>query len=114
MTPDPMEQAFARVVRLASNLQESTRSTSYGTPSLKVRDKTFCRMKDEATLVLMCPLDQKEMLLEAAPAIYFETDHYKGWPALLIRLPAIPDDELALRLKEAWRAKAPKRLLAGS
>ncbi len=43
-------------------------------------------MKDAETLVFMCAIEAKELLMEAAPEIHFETDHYKGWPALLIRL----------------------------
>jgi hypothetical protein len=107
---DDMSTAFARVAALASALPETSQSTSYGTPSLKVRDKTFCRMKDVETLVLMCPLEEKEMLLAAAPDIYFETQHYHGWLALLARLPVISDDELTFRLRRAWLGKAPKRL----
>jgi hypothetical protein len=56
------------------------------------------------------PLEQKELLMEAAPEIYFETPHYAGWPAVLVRLAAIGDAELTGRLVEAWRFKAPKRL----
>jgi hypothetical protein len=46
------------------------------------------------------------------PDVYFETDHYKGWPAVLIRLSKIGDEELTHRLQIAWRRQAPKRLLA--
>jgi hypothetical protein len=41
--------------------------------------------KDGEALVVFCPLEEKEVLLEAAPEIYFETDHYKGYPAILVR-----------------------------
>ena len=58
----------------------------------------------------MVALDEKEMLLEAAPDLYYETDHYKGWPAMLLRVRAIADDELAHRLRVAWLQKAPKSL----
>lgn len=47
--------------------------------------------------------------MEMAPEIYFETDRYKGWPAVLIRLPAISDEELSQRLADGWRHRAPKR-----
>ena len=57
--------------------------------ALKVRGKLFLRVKDAGTLVLMCPLEEKELLMEAAPHIYYETDHYKGWPAVLVRVAAI-------------------------
>ena len=49
--------------------------------------------------------------VEAAPEIYFETDHYKGWPAVLVRLRKIKAAELKHRLARAWRLKAPKRLI---
>jgi hypothetical protein len=109
-----MDQAFDRVHRLAlaTGLPEISVSTSYGTPALKVKDKSFVRMKDAETLVLLCPLEQKEFLMEVLPEIYFETDHYKGWPAVLIRLSAISDEELTQRLDDGWRHRAPKRLAA--
>lgn len=81
------------------------RSTSYGTPALKVGGRAFVRVLDAATIVLQCPLDQKVLLMEISPEIYFETDHYVGYDAVLIRLDAIEDEELALRLADAWRFK---------
>jgi hypothetical protein len=54
--------------------------------------------------------EEKALLLEAAPDIYFETDHYKGWPAVLVRIRKIPIAELAHRLGQAWLLKAPKSL----
>src|SRR3569833_1735871 len=61
-------------------------------------------------MVLHCQLEAKEMLMERAPDIYFQTDHFKGWPGLLVRLDVITDEELSLRLEDAWRFKAPKKL----
>lgn len=56
----------------------------------------------------MCPLEEKEMLLQAAPEIYYETDHYKGWPALLMRMDVVSEDELRHRLKRIWLMQAGK------
>lgn len=113
MTTD-LDETFNRVERLAKarDLPEVTRSTSYGTPSLKVRDKSFVRLKDAATLVLLCPPEQKALLMEISPKTYFETAHYVGHAAVLIRLDAIGDEELSLRLEDAWRFKAPAKLAA--
>ena len=61
---------------------------------------------------MLCPAEQKTLLMEISPEIYFETDHYVGWPAVLIRLANIGDEELSLRLEDAWRFKAPARLAA--
>ncbi|MNY83031.1 hypothetical protein D3C86_2255120 [compost metagenome] len=52
------------------------------------------------------------MLLELDPGLYFQTDHYKGWPAMLVRLSEIDDQSLTGRLVAAWREKAPRRLAA--
>jgi hypothetical protein len=110
-TPDAV---FARVRAAASGLPEVEESTWYGTPSLKVRGKGFARLKDADTLVVLCALDEKEMLMEADPEVFFETDHYKGWPAMLVRLERISTSQLRHRLEQAWRLKAPKRLVAES
>ena len=63
-------------------------------------------------LVLSLPIDRKEQLMEMAPEIYFQTDHYVGWPALPLRIGAIGDEELQQRLIEAWQYRAPKKILA--
>jgi hypothetical protein len=108
---DDLSSAFEKLRQAASGLPEVAETTSYGTPALKVGKKLLARIKDADTVVLMCPLDEKEMLLEAAPAIYFETDHYKGWPAILVRVHAIPPDELRHRLERIWIRQAQKALV---
>lgn len=106
------DSAFERVGRCAGHLAGVERSTSYGTPSLKVKGKSFCRMKEkmENVLVVMVPLGLKEALIEAEPDKYFETPHYAGYAAMLVRLDAVTDEELTTRLECAWQEKAPARL----
>lgn len=105
---DALDRAFDRIEALAKarGLTGVTRSMSYGTPALKVKDRAFVRLLDEATIVLQCPFEQKVLLMEISPSIYFETDHYVGYDAVLVRLGAIEDEELSLRLEDAWRFKA--------
>ncbi len=98
-----------RLVEASAELSGISQSTSYGTPSLKVGKKFICRIKDAKTVVITCPLEEKAVLREVAPDIYFETDHYKGWPAILVRIDAISDRELAHRLACAARFQAPPR-----
>ena len=107
---EDLSSAFAKLLAAAEGLPDVVETTSYGTPSLKVRKKFLCRVKDGATAVVMCPLEEKELLIEAAPEFYFETEHYKGWPAILVRVHAIPADELRLRVDRAWQMQAPKSL----
>lgn len=107
-----LKRAFARVRKVLRPLKlpEIEEGTSYGTPALKLRGKFIMRVKDPDTLVFHCPVAEKQMLTEVAPRIYFETDHYKGWPAVLVRLSKASDRELAICLRRAWRAAAPARL----
>ena len=48
------------------------------------------------------------MLLAAAPNIYFDDDHYRGYPAVLVRLKRIPKREFAALLGDACRLQAAK------
>jgi hypothetical protein len=54
----------------------------------------------------------KQELLAADPGKFFTEDHYHGFPAVLVRLAAVDADELAELLTDAWRAKAPRALVA--
>ena len=85
----------------------------YGTPGFRVRKKLFARILPEAEqVVVKCDMDDRELLLRAAPEIYEVTPHYAGYPMILVRLDAISPEALAERLEEAWRREAPKRLVA--
>ncbi len=106
------EDDFARMLRLCRirDLPEISEGTSYGNPALKVKDKTFASLRAPGEMVLHCPIEQKALLMEMAPEIYWETEHFRNWPGLLVRLAVIGDEELALRLADAWRFRAPKTL----
>jgi hypothetical protein len=94
-----LEAAFAPVRRAAAGLEGVAAGTWYGTPALLARGKGFARLKDAETLVVRCPIEVKELLIEQDPEVYFETDHYRGHPLVLIRLAAIAEPDLAHRLR---------------
>lgn len=52
----------------------------------------------------------KEALIADDPDVYFTTPHFDGYPAVLVRLERIAEDELGELIVEAWLARAPKRL----
>jgi hypothetical protein len=108
------DRTFARAVKAAkaTKLPGIEQGTSYGTPSLTVRGKFMMRVKDADTFAFRCTMEEKTFLMEAVPSIYFETDHYVGWPVVLVRAGA-SDAELAHCVERAWRVQAPKRLKAG-
>jgi hypothetical protein len=110
-----MEAAFARLLQIAAStgLDGIEPGTSYGTPALKRRGKLLVRVKDAETLVFMCPHEEKAMLMEADPAVFYETDHYRGYPAVLLCLANADDTTIAGRIAAAWHMQGnakPKRL----
>ncbi len=89
--------------------------TSQGRPAFRVRGKLFAweaRKRDGGGLAVRVDRDEKHLILESNPDVYFETPHYHGYPAVLIRFEKINRDELAERLEDAWLIQAPKRLAA--
>jgi hypothetical protein len=101
------------VVRPASALPEVEAATWYRTPALKVAGKGFARLRTEAEggLVVMCGLDEKAALLDSGDAAFFTTPHYDGHGSIIVDLERADVDQLRELLEEAWRLKAPRRLL---
>ena len=79
---------FDEVRKFALAWPEVEDGTSYGTPALKVRKKMLVRLKEDGDSLVMpgVPQDEREMLIESQPRIFYFTDHYRDYPMVLIRL----------------------------
>jgi len=101
------------VVTIAERLPGIEVGTSYGTPSLRVRGKFICRLRSDPDALVLRVIDmgEREALLQGQPDVFFTTPHYDGYPAVLVRLEATDPEELAELIEEAWRIRAPKRLV---
>src|SRR5262245_52422835 len=117
-TPVPPTAAAARnyqyVCELALALPGVELSTSYGTPSIKVKGKIFSRLRSESEggLAIRCDFVDRQMLLQAAPEAFYLTDHYADYPWILVNLDTVRRDALPDIVERAWRLVAPTRLLA--
>ena len=84
-------------------------------PAYRVRGKLFAwksRPRDGGALAVRVDREEKELILASNADVYFETPHYRGYPAVLIRLEHIGHEELAERIEDAWLIQVPKRLAA--
>jgi hypothetical protein len=101
------------VSKLGRELPEVKEGTSYRTPALNVRGKSFVRLKEDGASIVfhLESVEEQEFLIESQPAVYFITDHYRGWPAVLARLAKLRVGECRMRLESAWRLKAPRALI---
>ena len=102
------------VRELALSFPEVEASSS-GRIAFSVRGKGFAweaRERDGGGLAVRVDRDEKALILDADPAVYFTSPHYNGFPAVQIRVAAIGRDELRDRLEDAWLIQAPKKLAA--
>lgn len=104
---------YEEACELAEALPGVERSTSYGTPALKVRKKLIARLKEDGeTLVVRVDHAERELLVQTRPETFFVTDHYRAHPWVLVRLARVSRGQLGDLLERAWRDRAPKRLVA--
>ena len=111
-TPRKAGVTFADVARVACKLPGVEVSTSYGTPSLKVKGKMMARMlEDGTTLVLRTDFVARQLLTQADPDAFYITEHYRNYPLVLVRLGEVQRSALPDLLDRAWRELAPRSLL---
>jgi hypothetical protein len=66
----------------------------------------------EVFAVRVADEEEKQVLIASDPDKFFTEPHYNNYPAVLIRLAAIENDELAELVTDAWRIRAPRKLQA--
>jgi hypothetical protein len=105
---------WEKLCELGRELPEVVEDVWFRTPALKVRGKAICRLREEGDTVVFLTenVEEQEVLIQMQPDVYYITDHYRGWPAVLARLAKLTVPECRLRLARAWRVKAPKSLRA--
>ena len=100
---------WADVVAMGALLPGVETGTSYGRAALKVRSKAIAVAgKEPDHFVLMAATDEVEVLIETEPQVFFQTDHYKGWPAVLARYATADPARIAMLLERAWTRRASK------
>ena len=99
---------FDDVRKFALTWPEVEDGTSYGTPALKVRKKMLARLKEDGDSLVMpdVPVDERAMLVESRPKIFYFTDHYADYPIVLIRLSKAK--RAIVEPRRRWRTLASK------
>lgn len=117
-----MPVAFDTVRKIALALPGVEETKAYGSPALKVHGKLMAcmainRSAEPGSLMVRVDFDDRAELLAAEPDVYYLTDHYAPYNAVLVRLARVhPDllrDLLGMAHKFVTRTvpatKAPKR-----
>lgn len=82
--------------------------STHGAPALKVHGKLLAWMPvkrdvEPGTLALRTEFDDRAELLAANPDVYYLTDHYVDYNAVLVRLSRVNSDELRDLLGMAYK-----------
>jgi hypothetical protein len=108
MPRQPKRDPFDLVRKFGLTLPDVEESTTFGTPSLKVRGKMFAciashKSAEPNTLVVRLDFDQRDELIATDPSTYYLTDHYVGYASVLVRLSRVHSDALRDLLLTSWR-----------
>jgi len=79
---------------------------SYGFPSFLLNGKFFARFRDDDTVLALRlgSIDDRDVLMRLDARAFFFTEHYRNYPAVLIRLADVRPDVLNDVITTAWRA----------
>lgn len=98
------------VVAFALALPDTEPGTSYGRPAVKVRGKAFVYPGREAdSFAVASPPGEKQILMETDPDTFWETDHYRNWPAVLVRYGSADRERIENVIARAWWDRASRK-----
>jgi hypothetical protein len=102
---------FDDVRRLVLALPRVVEGTSYRTPAFRVGKKFLLRLKEDGvTIAIKMSFDDRDYLMGARPQTFFVTDHYRPYPAVLVRLRKIRESQMRDVLQRSWEFVTKKRL----
>jgi hypothetical protein len=98
---------------MALQLPGVTEGTSYGTPALHVKKRFLARLKEDGeTMAIRMQFTDRDVLMELDPDVFYLTDHYRPYQAVLVRLKKAPPRLVRQVLQQAWHFQAPPSLTA--
>ena len=84
-------------------------STLHGGRCVRVRGRWIVNgSREPDALALALDLDTVAFLKATEPETYFQTPHFEGWPAVLVRPERADDGRLREQIDKAWARRATK------
>ncbi|HYN46729.1 MAG TPA: MmcQ/YjbR family DNA-binding protein [Allosphingosinicella sp.] len=107
-------RSWEEAVAFALSLPDTELGTSYGKPAVKIasngRAFLYTGHEDKTSFGIAVDLDTVEMLKETDPETFWQTPHYEGWPAVLIRFGSADPERVRAMIERSrdWTAAKPK------
>jgi hypothetical protein len=102
----------AQFLAIALSFPGALEKLHYNQPSVMIAKKFFTRLRceDNSAVLTVGSIDERDILLEAEPALFHITEHYRNYPTVLARLDALDEARLRAMLQRRWDDIAPKAL----
>ena len=106
-----MSLDYHKVTGFAVSLPGAEHATHYGAPAVKANGNAFVAPgREEGSFALLIDRDTVDILKETDPDTYWQTPHYEGWPAVLVRYDSDnPERIFAMSERAHEQALAKKR-----
>jgi hypothetical protein len=93
--------------QLILQLPNVSEGRSYGLPSFLLNGRFLARFRDGDTVLVLqlATIDDRDFLMQLDPKAFFFTEHYRNYPAVLVRLADVPPALLPAVVKDAWRSR---------
>jgi hypothetical protein len=105
--------SFASAEAFALTLPGTERTTSYGKPAVGIaangRAFLFTGGEADTSFAVALDLDAIEMLKETEPESYWQSPHYEGWPAVLVRYDSADPERVHDVIRQAHEQAAAKK-----
>lgn len=95
----------------ALSLPETVRQDHHGIPSFRVRGRIFATAPDDDHLRIMVDEGEIRACVAEDPAAFAELWWGSRLSCVVVDLRRAPDDQVRELLTDAWRGRAPKRLV---
>jgi len=107
-----MSLTKAQIKKIVLSFPGAIEKPSYGKPAFLIEKKFFTRLRadDDSLVLFVGSIDERDMLIEADPALFHITDHYKNYPTILARIAKLDAKTLRGMLERRWKEIAPKKL----
>ena len=108
MSGQPLD-AWDKVVTFALTLPGTVAATSWGGPAVAIaangRAFIYPGRERDTSFALAIDRDTIELLKDTEPETYWQSPHYEGWPAVLVRFDS-PDPERVRQIIDRAREQA--------
>ena len=97
--------AVPAIRRLLLDLPNVVEGRYYGMPSFLLNGRFLARFRDGGTVLVLqlAAISDRDTLIDLDAGAFFFTEHYRNYPAVLVRLDVVPPSLLTDVITDAWR-----------